>query len=73
MPGKKRILPRRIFGDCRLKKAELLNLIYKNSLWGELNIQKRELRVKGIFAQDLGFPNKFAPGKEFRPLASGVG
>jgi hypothetical protein len=27
----------------------------KNSLWGELNIQKRELCVKGILAQDLGF------------------
>jgi hypothetical protein len=27
----------------------------QNSLWGELNIQKRELWVKGILAQDLGF------------------
>ena len=27
----------------------------KNSLWGELNIQKGELCVKGILAQDLGF------------------
>ncbi|MBU1206698.1 MAG: hypothetical protein KKH04_07210, partial [Proteobacteria bacterium] len=27
----------------------------KNSLWGGLNIQKRELCVKGILAQDLGF------------------
>jgi len=30
--------------------------IDKNSLWGELNIQKRQLCVKGILAQDLGFP-----------------
>jgi hypothetical protein len=29
--------------------------IDKNSLWGGLNIQKRELCVKGILAQDLGF------------------
>jgi hypothetical protein len=27
----------------------------KNSLWGELNIQKGELCVKGILAQDPGF------------------
>ena len=29
--------------------------IDKNSLWGGLNIQKKELCVKGILAQDLGF------------------
>jgi hypothetical protein len=30
-------------------------VIDKNSLWGGLNIQKRQLCVKGILAQDLGF------------------
>jgi hypothetical protein len=30
-------------------------LIDKNSLWGGLNIQKRQLCVKGFLAQDLGF------------------
>ena len=29
--------------------------IDKNSLWGGSNIEKRELCVKGILAQDLGF------------------
>jgi hypothetical protein len=32
-----------------------LNWIDKNSLWGGLNIQKKELCVNGILAQDLGF------------------
>ena len=27
----------------------------KNSLWGGLNIQTRQLCVKGVLAQDLGF------------------
>jgi len=30
-------------------------LIDKNSLWSGLNIQKRQLCVKGICAEDLGF------------------
>ena len=29
--------------------------INKNSLWGELNIQERQLCVKGMLAQDIGF------------------
>jgi hypothetical protein len=29
--------------------------IDKNSFWGGLNIQKKQLCVKGILAQDLGF------------------
>jgi hypothetical protein len=29
--------------------------IDKNSLWGGLNIQKREMCIKGILAQELGF------------------
>ena len=36
------------------KKLSRVN-IDKNWLWGELNIQKGELCVKGILAQDLGF------------------
>ena len=38
------------------KSLEVLKSeIDKNSLWGGLNIQKRELSIKGILAQDLGF------------------
>jgi hypothetical protein len=33
----------------------LLSVIDKNWLWGELNIMKGKLGVKGILAQDLGF------------------
>jgi hypothetical protein len=35
--------------------VHLLIIIDKNSLWGGLNIQKRQFCVKGILAQDLGF------------------
>jgi hypothetical protein len=35
--------------------SRILFWIDKNSLWGGLNIQKRELCVKGILAQDLAF------------------
>ncbi len=42
-------------GKERIAVEEKKSLIDKNSLWGGLNIQKRELCVKGIEAQDLGF------------------
>ena len=55
-------------------------MIDKNSFLGGVNIQRREMRVKGIlgnfrqiFAQDFGSQNKFAPGKGFKLLAIGVG
>jgi hypothetical protein len=44
---------------------EIKGLIDKNSLWGELNIQKGELCVKGILAQHLGFA--------WGPLQQGLG
>ena len=37
----------------------LPSIIQKNSLWGGLNIQKSQLCVKGILAQDLRFQRRF--------------
>jgi hypothetical protein len=44
----------RFAGGTAEELIELL-LIDKNSLWGELNIQKGELCVKGFLLQHLGF------------------
>ena len=46
----------------------------KNSLWGGLNIQKRELYVKGTLAQDLGFVWGLFSGdsEDFRVMGVGA-